>query len=487
MTHPMRATADPAGDLLAEQGWGRILRISVARVLLTLVVSLLAWSLLPAVVGYTPRVIMSGSMEPKIIPGDVIITRTVPPGTLNQGQVITVKDPDRPGRTRTHRLMRRDSGGRLVLRGDANQQEDSSHVAASRVLGVGVLRVPYVGQPLYWLAERNWAALLALVVSGSWCLLTVLPIPRPSRDGEAGGPRPRGWTVRRCVAVAVTAGVVGVLLWGTTLGGPLEAAFLRAAAKPSNTLNSVASFYFNSTAVPADALGAVALLLAIAISVSQLHRSCNRQRPSIRPPRRGGKRRRIVITAAAGAAFAVSLSPINSSDAAFATDTRNTGTALQAASSATFNGLMDANSATFDGSTAHWAPWYSASLSLSTEQSHRGTASLKVIVTGIYGWGVQLDNYPGFPIIGGSRTVSYWSRAGSPGTIGAIASLAIHWKDSSGSDLLVTTLPSPPLATAWQHATIDVTAPVGTTAMFAQITGNNSIDDYVYFDDISVG
>ena len=163
-------------------GWSRVLQVAVARVALALVASLVLWTLLPLAVGWTPRVIMSGSMEPRIHVGDIVVTRTVPAASLHAGQVVTVEDPDHPGRTRTHRVLLREAGGVLVLKGDANRNADSSRVSVDDVRGVGVVRVPYVGRPASWLAERNWVPLGAAALLLGWCVVTVLPASRKPAD-----------------------------------------------------------------------------------------------------------------------------------------------------------------------------------------------------------------------------------------------------------------------------------------------------------------
>ena len=191
------------GPEVVEQSWGQVLRVGAARAVLSMVVSLLIWSLLPAVIGWTPRVILSGSMEPRIHVGDVIVTREVPTATLVKGQVLTVKDPDHPGITRTHRMVRRDAEGLIVTRGDANRQADSSHVSDDAVLGMGVIRVPYVGRPMYWVAERNWLALGSTLALLGLCLYVAFPAQAeaPGATTDSGGRfrhRPdRSWPSRR--------------------------------------------------------------------------------------------------------------------------------------------------------------------------------------------------------------------------------------------------------------------------------------------------
>ncbi|MGH3627156.1 MAG: hypothetical protein ACRDRL_06920 [Sciscionella sp.] len=148
---------------------------------------------------------------------------------------------------------------------------------------------------------------------------------------------------------------------------------------------------------------------------------------------------------------------------------------------------LDADTATLESGIGHWAGWYSETATRTIEQAHNGTGSLKIAVTAPYGWGAQLDNFPGFPSTAGSRTVSFWARAGSPGSVGTAATITVHWKDNTGTDLLVTTLASPALSTNWQQSTAPVTLPAGVAAAYAQITGNNAEGTSLYLDDFFIG
>jgi signal peptidase I len=241
-------------------GWRRILRVTIARAALGLVGSLVVWSMLPVLAGMSPRVILSGSMEPRIHVGDVIVTREVPPETLTKGQVITVRDPDHHDRTRTHRLLRRAADGTIVTKGDANPQADSSHVSNADVLGLGVLRVPFVGRPAYWVAEHNWLALGATAILLGWVGTSAFaatrreqavddiapPTSGPTPGGGAGTSR-RTRRVRQAAAVAAaTAVVVGAAV------APAQAAFTRKAASPTSTLSAAASFHQYRSTVLGD-------------------------------------------------------------------------------------------------------------------------------------------------------------------------------------------------------------------------------------------
>jgi signal peptidase I len=247
---------------LVDLGWRRIIRVSVARAALGLVLSLLVWSLLPLLAGMTPRVILSGSMEPRIHVGDVVVTRHVPVATLTKGQVITVKDPDHPGRTRTHRLFRRAADGTIVTKGDANPQADSSHVEPGNVLGLAVIRVPYVGRPVYWLAERNLPALGATVLVLAWTGISAFAPTRRERrsDGrddrddpgasDLSGPRRRSGPSHRVRQVAAVAAVTAVSV-GMAVA-PAEAAFRRTTSTPVSNLSAASSFQYYRSSVLGD-------------------------------------------------------------------------------------------------------------------------------------------------------------------------------------------------------------------------------------------
>lgn len=149
---------------------------------------------------------------------------------------------------------------------------------------------------------------------------------------------------------------------------------------------------------------------------------------------------------------------------------------------------FDADTATIEGTVGKWAPWFSTTVSRSTEQAHTGTASLKVDVTAPNGWGVQLSNWPGFAATPGNKTIGFWGKNGL-GTLGA--TLNVRWRDASNADLQTDTISIPSLSTTWQQATKDVVAPTGTTTVYLELVstsgGAGTTGNYAYFDDFAVG
>jgi signal peptidase I len=251
-------TGTTAGDT---PRWGQVLRVAAARGLLAAVASLLLWALVPVVLGWQPQLILTGSMEPRIMPGDLVVTRPVDPTTLHLGQVVTVTDPDHSdGRTRTHRIVRIDDHGDLVLRGDNNPMDDSSPVPLDTVHGVGVLRVPYVGRPLLWMGQHQYLPLGLTLLVLAWAVSTVLGGLGSRRDesddegeddaGSDGSGLPEQRTPRRVGPTLagqrrrrLGAGILGLVATSWVLGSaPADAAFRQAIGNPTSSFTAAAVF-----------------------------------------------------------------------------------------------------------------------------------------------------------------------------------------------------------------------------------------------------
>lgn len=148
-------------------GRARVLTAARAAVVLglTALTGLVLAALVPLAAGYSAHVVTSGSMAPRVNPGDVVVTHPVTAAELRTGQVVLVHDPQVPGELLLHRLVSFDEEGRLVTRGDANQSDDSVHAAPSEVRGLAAMRVPWVGLPALWRAQGRYGAIaLAAVV-----------------------------------------------------------------------------------------------------------------------------------------------------------------------------------------------------------------------------------------------------------------------------------------------------------------------------------
>lgn len=104
----------------------------------------------PLITGSTRvMTVMSGSMSPEIGVGDVIITKTVDPATIQVGDIITYA-PLKYGVVITHRVVAIDEAGDFVTKGDAVEDVDINTVKQEQVIGKHYLTIPLLGYLLHY-------------------------------------------------------------------------------------------------------------------------------------------------------------------------------------------------------------------------------------------------------------------------------------------------------------------------------------------------
>jgi signal peptidase I len=153
---------------------------ALATVAAVLAIGLVCVAAAPAIAGYRPVVVVSGSMEPSVRTADVVLTLPSDGYGLDVGTVIRHHAADR---SVLHRIVDTTADG-YVTKGDANLHADSTPVRHDDVDGVGFLLVPFVGLPNTWVQTGQWIRLLLLAV----VLATVFYLARPSWLTK-GGPR----------------------------------------------------------------------------------------------------------------------------------------------------------------------------------------------------------------------------------------------------------------------------------------------------------
>ena len=139
-----------------------------------IVIAVVALAILLAgvrIVGLTPYVVLSGSMEPTY-------HKKVDPFTLKEGDVITFMVSE--DTLATHRIVGvvpdEDEPGTIRFRtkGDANDAEDGTLVHYKNVVGTPVFTIPYLGYFSNWIthAPGKYIAITAAVV---FLILLFLP------------------------------------------------------------------------------------------------------------------------------------------------------------------------------------------------------------------------------------------------------------------------------------------------------------------------
>jgi signal peptidase len=122
-------------------------------------------TVLAAQTGLRPLVVRSGSMEPTIRTGSMVLVRDVPASAIRPGDVVAVERPDR---TRvTHRVVtveHRGATASLVLRGDANTDPDPEPVVVVHA-GRLVATAPLLGRVGGFLASAKGGFVLGWLVA----------------------------------------------------------------------------------------------------------------------------------------------------------------------------------------------------------------------------------------------------------------------------------------------------------------------------------
>lgn len=136
--------------------WSSI-AIGLATFVLGLGFGLAALSTAPILLGYHPVALASGSMEPALRAGDVVVVN--PNADVALGSIIDYRTESG---TRMHRVIEVVDDG-FRTKGDSNQSPDQHLVTSDDLRGVGVFVVPFVGLPRHWFEEGQWLP-LALTV-----------------------------------------------------------------------------------------------------------------------------------------------------------------------------------------------------------------------------------------------------------------------------------------------------------------------------------
>jgi len=178
------------------------LRLLAATYLIALA-ALLAATLLPVLIGWRPYLITSGSMQPDVPAGSVVLADR--DGTLSAtvGDVVVVHDPARPGHLLAHRIAAVRPDGALITKGDANAGRDTAPVPPTGVIGRVRAVVPLLGTVDRHRGDFALLAVLAgLLVARSRRRLRTRRLPRA------------------LIAATAVAALTSALTWQATAASP---------------------------------------------------------------------------------------------------------------------------------------------------------------------------------------------------------------------------------------------------------------------------
>ena len=128
------------------------------------IAALLLVSMFPITGNFEVKIVLSGSMEPAIHTGSVVVIKPV--DTYKIGDIITFGKDTKTDVPTTHRIveMRAVSGEMLYkTKGDANDNGDAREVRADEIIGKTLFSIPYLGYLLDFAKKPIGFALLIVI------------------------------------------------------------------------------------------------------------------------------------------------------------------------------------------------------------------------------------------------------------------------------------------------------------------------------------
>jgi signal peptidase I len=119
------------------------------------------------------RIVLTGSMEPAISPGDIIITTPITRKEPKIGDVVAYEAKRFNGENVavfSHRIISGDLQNGFVVKGDANKSPDNQKPKAPDILGVVIFVIPFLGNIL----TPKALFLLVPCIFGLWLIMDAM-------------------------------------------------------------------------------------------------------------------------------------------------------------------------------------------------------------------------------------------------------------------------------------------------------------------------
>lgn len=126
---------------------------------------------MPVILGYSFASVVSGSMEPEIAVGDIVVVKSQQ--EYERGDIITFYDSSRDEYV-THRIIFVSEDGSFLTKGDANDTDDKLAIPPSAVVGKVVSVWRGAGDAIAFLRSPAGLAVLLASVAVVWILPQVI-------------------------------------------------------------------------------------------------------------------------------------------------------------------------------------------------------------------------------------------------------------------------------------------------------------------------
>src|SRR3989344_3631168 len=160
----------------------------ISLLLMVLAVGIIA--LILPINGTKSLIVRSGSMEPAINTGDLVIVR--PAQNYKSGEIIAFKDPVKQSITVTHRIAGvKTQNGKIFYetKGDANEEADFNLVPAQNVIGKASYGIVGIGKLFAFSKTKAGFLSLAIIPAGFVILLEAVNIIKEVRKTKTKTPR----------------------------------------------------------------------------------------------------------------------------------------------------------------------------------------------------------------------------------------------------------------------------------------------------------
>jgi signal peptidase len=116
-------------------------------IILILLITSVLFVLVTPLFGWRTEIVLSGSMEPAIPTGSVVVSRPVSAEEVREGDIIMFSSPAGNVLT-THRVVKveqKSDGPHFATKGDANKGADIDPVVPDQLVGIIIFSVPSLG------------------------------------------------------------------------------------------------------------------------------------------------------------------------------------------------------------------------------------------------------------------------------------------------------------------------------------------------------
>ncbi|CEO31871.1 signal peptidase I [Paraclostridium sordellii] len=135
----------------------------ILNIIIACIVVLLALNLITTksdemfrLIGYRSYTVLSGSMEPKFYPGDIIITKHKDKVDIKVNDIVTYRD--NKGVIITHRIIEETDEG-YITKGDNNNVKDAGILKEENIIGKVKFSIPKIGYVMNFLSDSKVVAI----------------------------------------------------------------------------------------------------------------------------------------------------------------------------------------------------------------------------------------------------------------------------------------------------------------------------------------